>query len=433
MKTHAIIPIFIPHKGCPNDCVFCNQKAITARSADVSPQDVKNIIESYLPTLQGRNLQTIEVAFFGGSFTGIPMEEQAAFLKVAKAYKEKGLIQKIHMSTRPDYINEAILDNLKAHDADIIELGVHSFEEEVLTAAHRGHAPDDIYRACRLIHDYRFTLGIQLMIGLPGDDMQKCTFSASETVAMRPAIARLYPAIVLNGTQLYKMYQAGTYTPLTMEEAVRITKAMYQILDDAGINIIRVGLKSTDLIREGGEIQGHTYHPAFRQLVEGEIAKEQLEGQLKELLEEPQTQEPPKQSAEQPAKQRPPGKQMQAQRHNPPGLPDRQSTKQQMHTQQNGQRRPASPNPQKTGRPRGILSSDTASPNAPAGTVRPQNTPQAPAPHSFVFCASGNSFSNMIGNAKRNKIYFAKQYPHLKIKYKADPSLEDGRYVVVKC
>lgn len=379
MKTHAIIPIFIPHKGCPNDCVFCNQKAITARSADVSVQDVKNIIESYLPTLQGRKLQTIEAAFFGGSFTGIPIEEQSAFLKAAKAYKEKGLIHKIHMSTRPDYINEEILENLKAHDADIIELGVQSFDADVLAAANRGHTPADIYSACRLIKDYGFELGIQLMIGLPGDSLQKCIFSANEAVAMRPAIARLYPTIVLRNTQLYKMYQAGSYAPLTAEEAVQITKAMYQILDDAGINIIRVGLKSTDLIREGGEIQGHTYHPAFRQLVEGEIAKEQLEEQLKALLKER------------------PGQQTQAQR---------------------SRQQPCPPKPQ-------TMQEVTK--------TRSASAPGTSASCSFTFYSSSNSFSNMVGNAKRNKIYFAEKYPHLKIRYKTDPALEDGRYVVVKC
>ena len=115
MKKHAIIPIFIPHRGCPNDCVFCNQKAITARQPDVTPSDVRDVIETYLPTLTGRGLETIEVAFFGGSFTGLPMDEQSAFLAVAAEYKRKGLIDKIHMSTRPDYIDTAILDNLRSY------------------------------------------------------------------------------------------------------------------------------------------------------------------------------------------------------------------------------------------------------------------------------------------------------------------------------
>ena len=360
MKTHAIIPVFIPHRGCPNDCVFCNQKAITARTADVSPEDVKNLIETYLPTLQNRNLETIEIAFFGGSFTGIPIEEQSAFLEVASEYKKKGLIHKIHMSTRPDYINEDILDNLKKYDADVIELGVQSFDPEVLAASNRGHTAEDVEKACRLIKNYGFELGIQLMIGLPQDSPAKCIYSAREAVRMGPSIARLYPTIVLNDTELYHMYRSGKYRPLTSDDAVEITKEMYKILDDAGINIIRVGLKSTDLITEGGEIQGNTFHPAFRQLVEGQIAREQLETQLTELLETA------------------------------------------------GE----------------ILADGSSSQTADEKTALCTDR--------FTFCSSSNSFSNMIGNARRNKLYFAEKYPELKIRYKVDTDLEDGCYTVVK-
>ena len=289
MKKHAIIPIFIPHRGCPNDCVFCNQKAITARQPDVTPSDARRIIETYLPTLTGRGLETIEVAFFGGSFTGLSIDEQSAFLAVAADYKRRGLIDKIHLSTRPDYIDTAILDNLRFFGTDTIELGVQSFDDSVLAAAGRGHTASAVYEACSLIHEYGFELGIQLMIGLPGDSLEKCLYSARETVRMKPSIARLYPTIVLQDTALYDMTRAGLYHPLTTPEAVSITKEMYRILAGAGINIIRVGLKSTDLISgsgsEGDQTWGHTYHPAFRQLVEGEIAREDIEAQIRALPE----------------------------------------------------------------------------------------------------------------------------------------------------
>ena len=344
MKKHAIIPIFIPHRGCPNDCVFCNQKAITARQADVTPDGVREIIERYLPTLTGRGLETIEVAFFGGSFTGIPMEDQSAFLSVAQEYKSKGFIDKIHMSTRPDYINEEILDNLKSYDADVIELGVQSFDPKVLSASNRGHSIDDVYRACDLIKSYGFELGIQLMIGLPEDSLESCIYSAKETVRMAPSIARLYPTIVLQDTELLEMYHRGEYEPLTTEQAVAITKEMYKIIASAGIKIIRVGLKSTDLINDSDSDQnqtiGHTYHPAFRQLVEGEIAREQLESQLSQLL-----------------------------------------------------------------------SHDKKVRN-------------------IAFCSNGVSFSNMIGNARRNKEYFAKKYSQLAITFKRDDSLGDMEFIV---
>ena len=301
MKKHAIIPVFIPHLGCPNDCVFCNQKIITARQQQVSEEDVRKTISQYLSTLQENRPETLELAFFGGSFTGLPMEEQNRYLDIALEYKAAGIIDKIHMSTRPDYIDEAILDNLAAHEVDVIELGVQSFDPAVLEASNRGHSAEDIYKACRLIKDRGFTLGIQLMIGLPKDSRESCIFSAKEAVRIGPSIARLYPTVVINDTELENMMHRGEYRPLAQEEAVSITKDMYRILDRAGINIIRVGLKSTDLVSENGLIEGRTYHPAFRQLVEGEIAREDLQTQLEVLLAKDSPAQPETLTAEDPA------------------------------------------------------------------------------------------------------------------------------------
>ena len=284
MKRHAIIPIFIPHRGCPHTCVFCNQRAITARRPDVRPEDVQEILDTWLSTLQGRGIETIEAAFYGGSFTGLSLEEQAAFLAPAKAYKDRHLIDRIHLSTRPDYIDRPVLDQLREFDVDIIELGVQSFDPDVLAASGRGHTEEDVYRACDLIREYGFTLGIQLMIGLPEDSREKCIASARKTAQIGPAIARLYPTVVLKDTALSEMFAAGTYHPLSDAEAAAITADMYRILTAAGIRIIRVGLKSTDLITDGGEVQGHSFHPAFRQLVEGRIAREDLEAQLIQML-----------------------------------------------------------------------------------------------------------------------------------------------------
>ena len=279
MKKHAIIPIFIPHKGCPNDCVFCNQRKITARGQDITRDDIHNTVETYMSTLGAMNLETIELSFFGGSFTGIPIEEQREYLAVAKEYKEKGIIQKIHLSTRPDYINKEILDNLKAYSVDVIELGVQSFAEPVLKASGRGHNAACVYEASRLIKDYGFTLGIQLMIGLPEDTLEYDIFSAKEAVSLAPDIARLYPTVVIKETALWDMMECGKYIPMEEDDAVMRTAVMYKILTDAGINVIRVGLKSSDIISDDGNTAG-TFHPAFRQLVEGFLAKESLENQV---------------------------------------------------------------------------------------------------------------------------------------------------------
>lgn len=284
MKKHAIIPIFIPHLGCPNDCVFCNQRAITARITAPSSNAVKSQIEEWLTTLG--DVETVEIAFYGGSFTGLSIPEQNIYLDIAKDYLDKGLIDGVHLSTRPDYINEEILDNLKEHGVKTIELGVQSFDDKVLEASNRGHSAESVYKACELIKSYGFSLGIQLMIGLPGDSLESCIYSAREAAALKPELARLYPTIVLNDTELLNMYNRGEYAALSREEAIKRTKEMYRILDEAGIYIMRVGLKSTDVIGDGGAINGGTYHPAFRQLVEGEIMKDLIEEAIMKLPED---------------------------------------------------------------------------------------------------------------------------------------------------
>ena len=282
MKKHAIIPIFIPHKGCPNDCVFCNQRKITARAADITATDIHNTVETYMSTLGAMDIDTIELSFFGGSFTGIPMEEQRQYLAIAKEYKDSGVIQKIHLSTRPDYINIEILDNLKAYGVDVIELGVQSFADPVLKASGRGHDAACVYEACKLIKSYGFTLGIQLMIGLPKDNLKYDIYSAKEAVSQAPDIARLYPTVVIRDTALWDMMECGQYIPMNEDDAVVRTAAMYKILTDAGINVIRVGLKSSDIISDEKNTAG-TFHPAFRQLVEGFLAKESLEKQINKM------------------------------------------------------------------------------------------------------------------------------------------------------
>lgn len=283
MKRHAIIPIFIPHIGCGHSCVFCNQNVITARTKAPSLQDVKDTIEMYLPTLSGRGLETIEVSFFGGSFTGIPQADQRSYLEVAYEYKQKGLIDKIHMSTRPDYISEEILDMLSEYTVDTIELGVQSFDNDVLHISKRGHDEDAVYNACSLIKKYNIELGIQLMIGLPGDTKEKAILSAKKAADIKPSLARLYPTVVLEDTQLAQMFRSGEYTPLSETEAIDITKEMYKILMAAGINIMRVGLKSTDLMTNDADL-GHGYHPAFRQLVEGAICLEQMKNIISKYI-----------------------------------------------------------------------------------------------------------------------------------------------------
>ena len=267
MKTHAIIPIFIPHEGCPHSCIFCNQNIITAKAEPVTASDAAGVIEAWLATLGRRGLTSVGAAFYGGSFTGLPKERQSEYLEAARYYKDRGLISEIRLSTRPDYIDDEILSNLKRHGVDAVELGVQSFDDDVLARSNRCHDSECARKSSLMVRDYGFRLGIQLMIGLPADTEEKDIFSAVELVRLKPEDARLYPAVVLPGTGLERMHAAGEYTPLALEEAVRVTKKMYKIISSAGVNIIRVGLKNY-------------IHPAFRQLVESEIARDELEGQL---------------------------------------------------------------------------------------------------------------------------------------------------------
>ncbi len=291
MKKHAIIPIFIPHEGCKNDCVFCNQKVITAKDQAPSLEQMDNIVRTWLSTIETQNIETCELAFYGGSFTGLEVDLQLLYLKSAKEWKEKGHIQKIHISTRPDYINKEILNRLKTYGVDIIELGVQSFHEEVLAKSKRGHDTKVVYGACDLIKEFGFTLGIQLMIGLPGDCHEKCMYSVKETIKIKPEIARLYPTIILPETELFHMFQRGDYQGLSQEEALYTTKEMFRMLTEAGINVIRVGLKSSDFINIQGCNVGNTYHPAFRQLVESQLARESVEEQINAFFQKLQKEE----------------------------------------------------------------------------------------------------------------------------------------------
>lgn len=372
MKKHAIIPIFIPHLGCPCQCVFCNQQKITARTKAVSTDEVRETVERYLSTLADLDPSEIEIAFYGGSFTAIPIDAQTAYLEVANEYIDQGRVSSLHISTRPDCIDEEILENLKRYNVSTIELGVQSFSDEVLRLSKRGHDSDIARKAARLVKERGFKLGIQLMIGLPGDSLESCIYSARETVALSPELARLYPTLVIDGTELYDMYEDGSYEALSKEEALLRTKEMYKILHKAGINIMRVGLKSTDII--GGSdlsaINGGTYHPAFRQLVEGEIAYEMLKEQLDAWMEK-----------------------------------------------LDGTGFAKTSNPDATGH--------TKTPN-PDATSR-TNTPK-PKLKVDLF-SNPQSFSNMIGNCGINKERLSAEYPNFDIKYRTDNNLARDIYI----
>ncbi|MDS0524918.1 radical SAM protein [Clostridium sp. SHJSY1] len=280
-KNYYIIPIFVPHEGCPHDCVFCNQDRITGSNEKVTAETVKKTVEEYLKTISREN-STIEISFFGGTFTGIKEEKQRELLKVAKEYKDKGLIDKIRMSTRPDYISDYILSYLREYSVDIIELGVQSLDESVLIASGRGHTTIDVQNASKLIKEYGMILGHQIMPGLPKDSFEIDLDTAKKSINMKPDICRIYPSLVIKDTPMEIMYKRGDYIPYSLEEAVEICKKIYKLYIGAGINVIRIGLQPTDEIAEGKDVVAGPFHPAFRELVEGSILADEVRNKLKD-------------------------------------------------------------------------------------------------------------------------------------------------------
>lgn len=228
---------------------------------------MRSIIEEHLSTID-TDTEHVQIAFFGGSFTGIPAEEQEAFLLCANEYISSGKVGSIRISTRPDYIDDVILTRLKKYNTTVIELGAQSMDEAVLKTSCRGHSREDVYKASALIKQYGFELGIQTMLGLPGDDEEKALKTAREVVTIGPAVVRIYPALVIKGTYMEKMYRGGVYRPFELEKAVSICANLMDIYEANGINVIRVGLQPTETINNDMEVVAGPFHPAFRQLVE---------------------------------------------------------------------------------------------------------------------------------------------------------------------
>ena len=243
------IPIFIPHLGCNNECVFCNQRKITGLDSSVTTDDVENIINKHLEYFKDKAKdKKIEVAFFGGSFTGIPIQKQEEYLKVANRYLKEKVVDSIRISTRPDYITPKILSMLRRYNVGTIELGVQSMDDEVLKASKRGHTSLDVIRASRLIHTFGMNLGIQIMVGLPKSTLEKEINTIKKVLKLKPKVLRIYPVYVLKESKLYDMYLQKKYIPLNLEDAV---DRVYNVLNECrktDVKVIRIGLQTTSEI-----------------------------------------------------------------------------------------------------------------------------------------------------------------------------------------
>lgn len=275
MKKNYIIPIFIPHLGCPNDCIFCNQKKIAKDYDAQKEENIKNDIEKYLALYEGKS--DIELAFYGGSFTALDYPLMLSYLKLANTYIERGLIDSIRISTRPDAISEEILDELEKYNVKTIELGAQSMNDTVLDALRRGHKADDTVRSAKMIKDRGFTLGLQMMTGLYKSTKEMDIATAEAIAALEPDFVRIYPTLVIKDTELVDRLEDGSYKPLDVDEAVDTLKSLVIIFEAKDIEIIRIGLQTTDNIQLGKDVVAGPFHPAIRSLTYEAIYLEIIE------------------------------------------------------------------------------------------------------------------------------------------------------------
>lgn len=266
MAKNSIIPIFIPHAGCPHACVFCNQRSISGHAAPPDAHEIAQTVENALEKIR----PGAELAFYGGSFTAIPASLQEEYLGAAAPFIKDGSISAIRVSTRPDAVDSEILTRLERFGVKTVELGAQSMDDAVLKKSARGHTAADTRAASRLIKSRGFRLVLQMMVGLPGDTPEKDEQTARQLCALAPDAVRIYPAVVLKGTALCELWKRGEYEPLSVENAARICAGLLRIFDGAAVPVIRLGLNPSEEL-SGGEAVAGAYHPAL-----GELARSRL-------------------------------------------------------------------------------------------------------------------------------------------------------------
>lgn len=271
------LPIFIPHRGCPHDCAFCSQKKITGVETDITADEVRNLISTFLSTVNPQD-SSVEVAFFGGSFTGMDLSVQESFLKTAAEFFPR--ISGIRLSTRPDYINKEVIALLKKYGVTTVELGVQSSNDEVLELNDRGHTFDDVAKASKQITDVGIALGHQLMLGMYGSDHQRDRQTVEDIIALKPSCVRIYPVITIKDTKIHRYYNEGKYIPYTVEEAAELAKWAVEKFREQNIEVIRIGLHSSEDLDGDENIVAGPYHPAFGEVVESLIYRDKIEKQL---------------------------------------------------------------------------------------------------------------------------------------------------------
>lgn len=274
---HANVAIFVPHIGCPNQCSFCNQCSISGQQKAPTPQEAAQTCQQALVGL-GEKAANAQIAFFGGSFTAISKEYMVALLQAVQPYIGPGQFSGIRISTRPDAIDDHILQLLLQYHVTSIELGVQSMDNEVLAANFRGHTAQDVVNACQKIRQYPFELGLQMMVGLQGETEQTLWDTAKQIAALQPDTLRIYPTLVIEHTKLAQWYRQGVYSPISLEKAVEQCAKLLAFFEERQIAVIRLGLHASTFLE--GDILAGPYHPAFRELCESRIYLTQALGAL---------------------------------------------------------------------------------------------------------------------------------------------------------
>lgn len=272
---HFNIPIFIPHLGCPFQCIYCNQKYISGTVSPPGTADIHSIIQQKLSTIDTKNAE-VEVAFFGGSFTCLSFQEQEKYLEAVQPYINDEKVRGIRISTRPDYIDRDILQLLQKYHVRTIELGVQSMNDTTLIKIGRGHTAADVEKASELIRKSGFGLGIQTMVGLPGEDKSLDEYTASRVIDLKPDCVRIYPVLVLKDTELERMFAEGKYVPMSLSTAVERVAVPLKMYIDHDINVIKVGLHPSDEYEIGGKLVAGPFHPSFREMVMTAIWKNEF-------------------------------------------------------------------------------------------------------------------------------------------------------------
>lgn len=273
---HINVALFVPDEGCPHRCSFCNQKTISGKTKALTVADIEKAVDT---ALASADCNEGEIAFFGGSFTAIERGYMLSLLGKAKTYIYRGLFKGIRISTRPDCIDEEVLSLLKKYGVTSIELGCQSMNDKVLMLNERGHTSDDVVKSAKLIKEYGFELGVQMMTGLYGDSDEEAIHTAEKLIALKPDTARIYPTVVLENTRLSELYQKGEYEPQTLDSAADLCAKLLMMFNKAGVEVIRLGLHSGGNVEEG-YVAG-AYHPAFREIAESRIYLDIIKEEIK--------------------------------------------------------------------------------------------------------------------------------------------------------